>query len=62
MGKMINFFREARVELSRVNWPSRKELVRYTVLVILISIVMAAFLGGLDLIFSYLVETYLLGV
>ena len=60
MAKIINFLQEAKVELSRVNWPGRKEIMRYTVVVIMISVVLAIFLGGLDFLFSYLVEKYLL--
>lgn len=60
MGKLITFFQEAKVELSRVNWPGRKEIVRYTILVVIISLVLALFLGGLDFLFSFLVEKYLI--
>jgi len=60
MNKLISFIREAKVELSRVNWPTRKQILEYTVAVIIISIVLAVFLGGLDFLFSYLVENYLL--
>ena len=60
MQKILTFLTEAKAELLRVNWPSQKQLVRYTVLVIAISLVMAVFLGGLDLLFSSLVERYLI--
>lgn len=56
----MTFLREARIELSRVNWPSQKQLIRYTILVIVISLLVAVFLGSLDLLFSYLVEQFLL--
>lgn len=60
MSSVLNFLKEAKVELLRVNWPSRQEIVRYTVLVIVISISVALFLGALDFLFSFLVEKYLL--
>lgn len=60
MQKVINFFREAKGELMKVNWPTQKELIRYTVLVVLISLGVAIFLGALDTLFSYLVEKFLL--
>jgi preprotein translocase subunit SecE len=44
----------------KVNWPTQKELVRYTVLVVVISLAVAIFLGALDTLFSYLVERFLL--
>lgn len=60
MQAILTFLREAKVELSRVNWPSQQEIMRYTVLVIVISITVALFLGALDFLFSFLVEKYLL--
>lgn len=58
--KVIGFFFEAKGELLRVNWPTREELIRYTTLVVIISLVVAIFLGALDTLFSYLVENILL--
>lgn len=60
MNTIISFFTEAKGELMKVNWPSQKELIRYTVLVIIISLAVAIFLGALDTLFSYLVERFLL--
>ena len=60
MQKIITFFLEAKGELMKVNWPSQKDLIRYTVLVVVISLAVAIFLGALDTLFSYLVERFLL--
>ena len=60
MQALLTFLTEAKVELSRVNWPSQKEVIRYTLLVVAISLSVAAFLGALDFLFSFLVEKYLL--
>ena len=60
MQAILTFLREAKIELSRVNWPSQKEVIRYTILVVVISLAVAAFLGTLDFLFSFLVEKYLL--
>ncbi len=60
MGSILSFLKEAKVELSRVNWPTQKEIIRYTVLVIVISLGVALFLGGLDFLFSLGVERFLL--
>jgi len=60
MSAILTFLREAKVELSRVNWPTQKDVIRYTVLVIVISLAVSAFLGALDFLFSFLVEKYLL--
>ncbi|MDP3957052.1 MAG: preprotein translocase subunit SecE [bacterium] len=60
MNKLFSFLMEAKAELARVNWPTKKQIIRYTVLVIIISLVVALFLGSLDFVFSSLVEKYLI--
>jgi preprotein translocase subunit SecE len=42
------FFREARMELKKVKWPTRKELMAVTMMVILLVIVVSLYLGILD--------------
>jgi preprotein translocase subunit SecE len=58
--KVITFLQEARTELTRVNWPSKKQTINYTILVIAISVVGAIFLGSLDYFFSYLLKTFII--
>lgn len=60
MNAIIRFFTEAKGELMKVNWPTKEQLIRYTVLVVVISFAVAVFLGALDTLFSYLVENFLL--
>lgn len=48
MSKIIGFFREVKAELWKVVWPSRSDVVRYTVTVIIFSLVVAAILGAAD--------------
>ncbi len=49
MRKIIQFFRDVRAEMTKVVWPSRGDVVRYTATVIIFSIVMSAILGAADL-------------
>lgn len=49
-GKIRAFFQESKIELKKVNWPSREETVKYTVFVIILSVGLALFLGLADLI------------
>jgi preprotein translocase subunit SecE len=51
MRKLIQFLKEARLELKKVSWPSRKELVGSTTLVIVVSVFAGLFLGIFDIIF-----------
>lgn len=57
--KFFSFFTETKQELSKVNWPSREELVQSTWLVIVVTMILAGFIAIFDLIFSYLVRIVL---
>ena len=60
LAKIKKFFEEARQEFRHVNWPTSREAVRLTAIVIGISLVIAAFLGGFDYFFSSLVRALIL--
>ncbi len=60
MAKITTFIQEARVELKKVNWPSRKELIDSTKVVLITSFLLAAFIGVVDFILSQLI-TALIG-
>ena len=49
------FFRETIGELRRVSWPTRPEAWRLTIIVIVVLIVMAIFLGSVDWVGSKLI-------
>jgi preprotein translocase subunit SecE len=51
MRRVIQFLKEANLELKKVSWPTRKELTGATTLVIVVSIIAGVFLGILDLLF-----------
>lgn len=49
---VIRYFREAREELRKVTWPARREVILYSSLVIIVSVVTAAYFGLLDWLFT----------
>ncbi|MBP8718672.1 MAG: preprotein translocase subunit SecE [Candidatus Atribacteria bacterium] len=57
--KVINFIREARAELKKVTWPNRKQLISSTIVVMITIIMVAIFLGVVDLVFSRIVTIIL---
>ena len=57
--QIVQFFKEAKAELLKVNWPNRQQTINYTLMVIAISIAVAMFLGGLDYIFGYILKTFI---
>jgi len=58
--RTITFLKEARIELKKVTWPTRNQTLRYTVAVIAMSLAVAAFLGGLDALFQFILNTFVL--
>lgn len=54
--KVNIFFKEVWVELKRTSWLSQKEVLKYTLIVLAFTIVAAAFLGGLDFMFSEIIK------
>ncbi|MBI2100878.1 MAG: preprotein translocase subunit SecE [Candidatus Vogelbacteria bacterium] len=52
-----SYLKETRVELKQVNWPTRRQTVNFTILVISFSFLVAALLGAFDFIFVSLLES-----
>jgi preprotein translocase subunit SecE len=55
----IQFLREVRTELKKVTWPSRKDALAGTVVVLVTIFIVAFFLGIIDSGLSYLVKEFL---
>jgi preprotein translocase subunit SecE len=58
--KIVTFLKEVRLEMKKVNWPTRQQTVRYTLIVIGVSVAVAAFLGGLDFLFTTILNKFVL--
>ena len=54
-GAPTRFVRESVSEMRKVLWPSRNELVTYTIVVIIFVVIMIAIVAGLDIGFAKLV-------
>ena len=53
---ITRYFRETRVELRKVRWPSREEAWRLTKVVGLVTFGMAILLGAMDLFFGWILK------
>jgi len=53
------FVREVLIEFRKVTWPSRQELLNSTAVVIVVTVVLAFFLGGVDIGLARIVERIL---
>jgi preprotein translocase subunit SecE len=60
-GRIRTFFREVKVELSKVTWPPRKELITSTGVVIVAVIIAGVFIGVFDFIWNIIVRSVGLG-
>ena len=54
-----DFLKEAYRELKRVNWPTRKQAIRLTFVVIFVSVLVGVYVGILDLGFTKLMSIFL---
>lgn len=52
MSRLANYIKSSIEEMKKVTWPTKKETYNYTLLVIGISLALAAFLGLIDKIFE----------
>lgn len=59
MGKIKAFFSNVVSEMRKVSWPKRKELTRYTIIVISTVVFMAVFFAIVDLGISNVVRWFL---
>ncbi len=55
----IAFLKETLDELKKVVWPTRAEIIRLTVIVIIICIIVGFYVGGLDFLFTKITELIL---
>lgn len=49
---LFSYLQEVRSEMGKVVWPTKKQVVELTVLVIAISIIVGVYVGGLDFVFT----------
>ncbi len=58
--KIKSYIIESKQEFKRVNWPTKQETGRMTLVVVILSLATALFLGTLDFIFRYLLGKFIL--
>jgi preprotein translocase subunit SecE len=59
MQKVVTFFESVKVELGKVTWPTRKETVATTGVVIMIVFLISLYLGACDVVLSKLMRLIL---
>ncbi|HCD08805.1 MAG TPA: preprotein translocase subunit SecE [Thermoanaerobacter sp.] len=54
--KIVKFFKDIRTEMKKVTWPSRKTVITYTEIVLIVMALLTVFIFLIDSIFSYLLK------
>jgi len=57
--KLTDYLKGTKLELKQVNWPTKKQTRNHTLLVIGISLALAAFLGAVDFGLNKLLELFI---
>jgi preprotein translocase subunit SecE len=60
-GRTRTFFREVKIEMSKVTWPARRELLQATGVVIIAVIIAGVYIGVFDFIWNVIVRAVGLG-
>lgn len=55
----LTYVKESKQELEKVVWPSRDQTIRFTVVVIIASLIVGAYVAGLDAMFTKIAERFL---
>lgn len=56
MTALIKYFRDTAREVKQVKWPTQKQATFYTILVIVISTLVALYVGAFDYVFSQFIN------
>ncbi|KKU86216.1 MAG: preprotein translocase subunit SecE [Candidatus Ryanbacteria bacterium RIFCSPHIGHO2_12_FULL_47_12b] len=56
--RIVNYLKETRSEMHKVNWPTMKQTIQSTLVVIAISIGIAFYLGVFDYVYRTLLQTF----
>ncbi|MCK5026868.1 MAG: preprotein translocase subunit SecE [Candidatus Pacebacteria bacterium] len=55
---LVQYLKETQAELKHVSWPTQKQTTYFTIVVIVMSLLTAAFLGAFDALFSRILEFF----
>jgi preprotein translocase subunit SecE len=56
---LMNFIREAKAELKKVTWPTRKQIWYWTLVVIVFTLCVSLYLGLVDFLLAWLFSALL---
>jgi preprotein translocase subunit SecE len=54
--KIGDFFQQVKVEVAKVDWPTKDETIRLTIIVVVVFMLIAVFLGAFDFLFLEIIK------
>lgn len=58
--RLIQYLKDTQSELKHVSWPTRKQAIIFTSIVVVVSVATAAYLGAFDWLFTWIVESFVI--
>jgi preprotein translocase SecE subunit len=59
MSRFIDYIQDTRAELRHVAWPTQRQAIIYTTLVVGVSAIVAAFVGAFDYLFTQALDWFI---
>ncbi len=56
---ILNYFKEVKIELAKVTWPTRQQATKLTLVILIASLATGIYIGGLDYVFTSLLGLFL---
>lgn len=59
MSRISEYLKDTKGELKHVTWPTKNQAIIFTTIVVVLSIIVAIFLGAFDLLFTYILKLFI---
>ncbi len=59
MQRLVNYLKDTRAEFRHVSWPTGRQAIVYSVLIIALSVVVSLFLGLFDFLFTWVLHWFI---
>ncbi len=53
---IISYIKEVKLETKYIKWPTKKQVTNYTLVVVILSVILAIYIGALDAFFAKLLS------
>lgn len=57
---LINYIKESKGEFAHISWPTRRQAIVFTVLVVVLSVITSLYLGAFDTLFTTIIKKFVI--